>query len=190
MVTGRPCCWITSLYVLARPYMSLNERPRKAFSFSVAFAAARIFSSVANACASLIGKVGALFIEKSWRVGVAARTPAGTSTANESARISRLESANTLDAAFAKRTTAPYTPGFAKMPRARRSTIAESLTVRARSKTSKVARTHTPLAWVPRASGRFCLAADIAWMARIPFTISAMSTSSVGSFSSKFVSIT
>jgi hypothetical protein len=86
--------------------MSRNDRPQSAFSFAPAFAAARIFSTDANACASLIGNTGALFIEKSWRVAVAARTPAGTSTANDSARTSRFESANIPDAPFAKRTRA------------------------------------------------------------------------------------
>jgi hypothetical protein len=62
--------------------------------------------SVANACASLIGKIGALFAEKSRRVVVGPTRPGGTSTANESARTSRTASDRTRPEAFAKRTVA------------------------------------------------------------------------------------
>lgn len=51
----------------------------------------------------------------------------------------------------------------------------------ARLEISNVPRTHTPLAWVPRASGRFCRRAERTWTARMPATISAVSCCSVGS---------
>jgi hypothetical protein len=62
--------------------------------------------NAAKACASLIGNVEALFIEKSSRCGCGPKTPAGADTANDSARTSGSESGLIVDAALANRTFA------------------------------------------------------------------------------------
>jgi hypothetical protein len=85
------------------PLTSANDNENSARRWPKNPLAACTRMNAANACASLSANVVELFIEKSSRFASGPNTPAGTNTANDSARTSGLESGLIVDAALANR---------------------------------------------------------------------------------------
>src|SRR6266852_6867457 len=101
-------CFSANASVLTTRSLSLNgsdHRPR------IGFDDVNSLMVATNAGESLMGRVVAFCIEKSWRHGFA--LPSGaSSTEKDNDRTSGLKSEFMLASAFANSTTAEYTPGF------------------------------------------------------------------------------
>src|ERR1700691_3326326 len=144
--------------ILSTRNLSLKGNDHKPES---GFEAASTFMTAANPGESLMGRGGAFCNEKSWRplfVPGTAKPPCVRSTENDIDRTSGLKSEFFFESEFPQRTTAGYTADFEKIPWASRAASLESRPA-VTSRTSNWARAQTPLACVPRASGRCCWAA-------------------------------